>query len=178
MGLRSGRAGDSVRSESARRTRVEIRHIQKSLSWSGEVPDRICRYIPRRHSAPHSQRRVPEMQTTGSGSGHEKRPKLRSGFESDISDLYPMRVLLVDDGGDTPGILEHLSDGIGAGRYIVTRASTIADGYGEMVNEAHDVYIVDHHIGARTGFDLLARANAEGLQLPIVFVAAEGDHRS
>ncbi|HZJ48510.1 MAG TPA: response regulator [Acidimicrobiia bacterium] len=118
------------------------------------------------------------MQTTGSGSGHEERSKLSPGLDSDVSDLYPMRVLLVDDGGDTPGILEHLSDGIGAGRYIVTRASTIADGYGEMVNEAHDVYIVDHHIGARTGFDLLARANAEGLQLPIVFVAAEGDHRS
>jgi len=113
------------------------------------------------------------MLSNDSGPVYEDRPAPDSSHRSD---LYPMRVLVIYDGEEMPGILRHLSDGIEDGKYVVTRASTIADGFGEMVTEVHDAYIVGHHVGAKTGFELLDRVNAEGLRLPIVFVAAEGDH--
>ncbi len=62
------------------------------------------------------------------------------------------------------------------GRYILDRVTNSADGFRAIVADEHDVYVVDHHVGTRTGFDLLSWANAGGLQVPIVFVAGSGDH--
>lgn len=99
-----------------------------------------------------------------------------SSVGSDSNGLPPLRVLIVDDGAAMPGVLRQLSDGIQSGRYVVDRAATLADGFGAIVASEHDVCVVDHHIGARTGFDLLARVTAEGLHVPIVFVTEPGDH--
>ncbi|MEA3502472.1 MAG: response regulator [Actinomycetota bacterium] len=92
--------------------------------------------------------------------------------------LYPLRVLVVDDGADTSGVLRQLTDGTGSGRYVVERATTIADGFEAIVSGEHDVCVVDHHIGVRTGFDLLARVGAEDVHVPVVFIAGSGDHGS
>lgn len=92
------------------------------------------------------------------------------------NDAGPLRVLIVDDGGTMPGVLQQLTDGIENGRYVVERATTLADAFGAIVGNEHDVCVVDHHIGTRTGFDLLSRITDEGLHVPIVFVAEPGDH--
>jgi two-component system sensor histidine kinase/response regulator len=114
--------------------------------------------------------------TTDSASDQTDRatPEPPGGPES--SDGRPLRVLIVDDGNAMPGILRQLSDGIAAGRYIIDRASTLAEGFEAIVDEDHDVCILDHHIGVRTGFDLLSRLSDEGLQTPIIFVTESGDH--
>jgi CheY-like chemotaxis protein len=45
-----------------------------------------------------------------------------------------------------------------------------------MENGDHDVYVVDHLVGTRTGFDLLSWVKTRGLRVPIVFVSGSNDH--
>ncbi len=111
-----------------------------------------------------------------SASDQPDRATSESPVESDSTNLRPLRVLIVGDGDAMPGVLQQLANGIESGHYIVDRATTLADGFGAILGETHDVCVVDHHIGARTGFDLLARITDEGLHVPIVFVAEPGDH--
>lgn len=113
---------------------------------------------------------------TDSASDQSDRATSEPPVESESTHLRPLRVLIVDDGDAMPGVLQQLADGIESGRYVVDRATTLADGFGAILGEAHDVCVVDHHIGARTGFDLLARISDEGVHIPIVFVAEPGDH--
>ena len=96
--------------------------------------------------------------------------------ESELHDVPPLRVLLVGDGAAMPHIRQRLEPGIEAGRYMVQQVETIADGFGAIVAGDSDVYIVDHYVGVRTGFDLLARISEDGIKAPIVFVAGTGDH--
>ncbi|MEA3510439.1 MAG: response regulator, partial [Actinomycetota bacterium] len=111
-----------------------------------------------------------------SASDQPDRPTSEPPVEPESTNLRPLRVLIVDDGDAMPRVLQHLADGIESGHYIVDRATTLADGFGAIAGETHDVCVVDHHIGARTGFDLLSRISDEGLPIPIVFVAEPGDH--
>ena len=87
-----------------------------------------------------------------------------------------LRVLLVGDSSAMPQVRQFLEDGIGEGRYEVQQVDTIADAFGSIVAAESDVYVVDHHVGVRTGFDLLARISEDGIKVPIVFVAGAGDH--
>ncbi len=87
-----------------------------------------------------------------------------------------MRILIVDDGAEMPAVLQHLADDLDSGMCTVERAFTVADGFGVLIGDGPDVCIVDHHVGTRTGFDLLARIHAEGLHIPIIFVVGSGDH--
>ncbi len=90
--------------------------------------------------------------------------------------LYPLRVLLIDDGDARSHTYRRLSDREQDGMYIVDRVTTAADGFGAIAADEHDVYVVDHHVGTRTGFDLLSWVTAGGMQIPIVFVSGPGDH--
>ena len=114
--------------------------------------------------------------TTDSGSDQTDRTTSESPTGTEPNGVRPLRVLIVDDGDTMPGVLRQLADGIETGRYVVERATTLADGFGAIIGGEHDVCVVDHHIGVRTGFDLLARVADEDLHIPIVFVAEPGDH--
>jgi CheY-like chemotaxis protein len=69
-----------------------------------------------------------------------------------------------------------LDEGIAGSSYVVEQVSTLADAFGSIIANEYDAYVVDHYVGARTGFDLLTRVAEEGIQTPVVFVAGAGDH--
>ena len=96
--------------------------------------------------------------------------------QADSHEVPALRVLLVGDGAAMPQIRQHLTDDANEGRYQVQQVATIADGFGAIVAAGSDVYVVDHYVGVRTGFDLLARISEDGIKAPIVFVAGAGDH--
>lgn len=69
-----------------------------------------------------------------------------------------------------------MSSGVDAGRYVLERVITPMDAFDVIDYEGHDVYVVDHLVGARTGFDVLSWVKAGGASIPIVFVAGPDDH--
>ncbi|RLE15431.1 MAG: hypothetical protein DRJ28_04165 [Actinobacteria bacterium] len=87
-----------------------------------------------------------------------------------------MRVLLIDDGAAESLTFRRLTGADDAGRYVVDRVSTQGDACEAMEDGDHDVYVVDHLVGTRTGFDLLSWVKTRGLRLPIVFVSGSNDH--
>lgn len=116
------------------------------------------------------------MQDTSSGADPVSGPDPGSEPESVLDEHSALRVLLVGDGAAMPRIQQILNDGIDASRYVVEQVGTLADGFGAIIANEYDVYVVDHYVGVRTGFDLLARITEEGVQAPVVFVAGAGDH--
>jgi two-component system sensor histidine kinase/response regulator len=117
-----------------------------------------------------------QKHTTNSASNQTDRTASEPPVGPASSDVRPLRVLIVDDGDAMSWVLQQLTDGIADGRYVIARATTLADAFGAIAGGDHDVCVVDHHIGVRTGFDLLSRLADEGLHVPIIFVAEPGDH--
>jgi len=116
------------------------------------------------------------MQVTDPGSEPIGEPIPDYSHRSGTDNHGPVRVLLVGDGAAMPKIRQRLVDGVTDGRYEVDGVETLADGFGAIVAAEYDVYVVDHYVGVRTGFDLLARIYEEGIKAPIVFVAGASDH--
>ena len=116
------------------------------------------------------------MRATDPGSEPIGEPIPGDTHGSRTGNQRPVRVLLVGDGAAMPKIHQRLADGVAEGRYDVDSVETLPDGFGAIVAAEHDVYVVDHYVGVRTGFDLLARINEEGIKAPIVFVAGASDH--
>jgi CheY-like chemotaxis protein len=110
------------------------------------------------------------------GSRLGNRLKSDSERPESADDLYPMRVLLIDDGGANSPAFRRLVDAGPKGRYVVDRAGAENDAYDAIRSGDHDVYVVDHLVGARTGFDLLSWLKTTGLRKPIVFVSGSNDH--
>jgi two-component system, sensor histidine kinase and response regulator len=115
-----------------------------------------------------------ESTTSDSEPGDESIPE--PSTESTFGASLPLRALLVGDGPAMPKIEQRMSAGIDQGRYIVDHVETLADAFGAILNSEYDVYVVDHYVGPRTGFDLLARITEEDLRVPVVFVAGSSDH--
>ncbi len=117
-----------------------------------------------------------QKHTTGFASNQTDRTASEPPVGPASNDVRPLRVLIVDDGDAMSWVFQQLTDGIADGRYVIARATTLADAFGAIAGGDHDVCVVDHHIGVRTGFDLLSRLADEGLHVPIIFVAEPGDH--
>jgi two-component system sensor histidine kinase/response regulator len=117
-----------------------------------------------------------QKHTTGFASNQTDRTASEPPVGPASNDVRPLRVLIVDDGDAMSWVLQQLTDGIADGHYVIARATTLADAFGAIAGGDHDVCVVDHHIGVRTGFDLLSRLADEGLHVPIIFVAEPGDH--
>ncbi|MDB6059239.1 MAG: pleC 4, partial [Verrucomicrobiales bacterium] len=47
--------------------------------------------------------------------------------------------------------------------YEIEWAPNYDDGLAQMREQRHDVYLLDHYLGAKTGLDLLREANELGL---------------
>ena len=145
---------------------------EEPLNFQGAGAD-----IPLQESTANDRTRN-HVSTESPTADHDPTDDAGSGNASQRSsnDGPALRVLLVGDGAAMPKIRLHLDDGVNAGLYQVHQVDTIADGFGAIVAAESDVYVVDHHVGARTGFDLLTRIAEDGIKVPIVFVAGAGDH--
>jgi len=110
------------------------------------------------------------------GSRLGERLRSESVRSETTDDLYPMRVLLIDDGGADSPAHQRLTGAESSGKYIVDRVGAQDDAYEAIRSGDHDVYVVDHLVGALTGFDLLSWLKTTGLRIPIVFVSGSKDH--
>jgi FixJ family two-component response regulator len=89
-------------------------------------------------------------------------------------DNYPIRVLLIDDDQDDYTILRDLFLEIEAEKFRLEWVATYDDAIEPMVNNKHDVFLVDYHLGERNGLELLNEAAKNGCKGPIILLTGKG----
>lgn len=116
------------------------------------------------------------MHSIGSEPERKHRSLPEPSVESDSGNIPALRILLVDDGAETSSTFRRLSKGVRIGKYVVETVAAKQDGFRDIDTDEYDVYVLDHRVGARTGFDFLSWILAGGRRAPIVFVAGPSDH--
>src|SRR5512140_3433411 len=86
----------------------------------------------------------------------------------------PIRVLLVDDDEDEFLITRDLFSEMGRA-YTLEWVRSYDEALAEMRRDCRDAYLVDYHLGARTGVELLREAKALGCRSPILILTGAGD---
>jgi diguanylate cyclase (GGDEF)-like protein/PAS domain S-box-containing protein len=87
----------------------------------------------------------------------------------------PVKVLLIDDDEDDHVLTRDLLAGIGRERFHLDWADSYDAGLTAMRARAHDVYLLDYHLGERNGLELLHRAMEEGHKAPIIMLTGLDD---
>ena len=85
-----------------------------------------------------------------------------------------VRVLLVDDDEDEYFITRDLFAEIDRG-YELTWVCTYDEARDKMLDASYDAYLVDYHLGAQTGLELLRDVKAAGCRAPILILTGAGD---
>lgn len=90
--------------------------------------------------------------------------------------LRTLRVLLVDDDEDDRLLTQALLRRVPETRYEIDLARSWEEGQAGLMAGAHDVYILDYAMGARTGLDLLRDLGSERASVtPIIFLTGTGN---
>lgn len=87
----------------------------------------------------------------------------------------PIRVLLIDDDEDEFHLTRQLLDEVEGQRFCLDWVSRYEEGLEAIGRNAHDVYLLDYRLGARTGLELLREAIARGAQAPFILLTGKGD---
>lgn len=86
-----------------------------------------------------------------------------------------INILLIDDDEDDFLITQdHLSD-FEERRYVLDWRDTYQGGLDAIQRAEHDVYLLDYHLGVRSGIDLLREAIRLGVHRPIIMLTGLGD---
>jgi diguanylate cyclase (GGDEF)-like protein len=87
-----------------------------------------------------------------------------------------INILFIDDDEDDYLLLrEYLMELDGQAKYVLDWAQTYQAGLTQIQRANHDIYLVDHYLGAFSGLDLLKEAIQAGCQAPIIMVTGQSD---
>lgn len=87
----------------------------------------------------------------------------------------PIRVLLVEDDEDDFVLARGIFGEIGSAAYTLEWARSCEQAMERIVAREHDVYLIDYHLGARTGIDLLRDAQMISIKAPIIILTGQGE---
>ncbi|HEX7183156.1 MAG TPA: EAL domain-containing protein [Thermoanaerobaculia bacterium] len=87
----------------------------------------------------------------------------------------PIRVLLIDDDEDDHVLARDLLEEIGKDRYRLDWEPGCDAALQAIRAQAHDVYLLDYHLGERTGLEILREAIDGGCRAPIIMLTGLGD---
>ena len=85
-----------------------------------------------------------------------------------------IKVLLVEDDEDDFVIIETLLKEVGELSIALDWESDSDEAIKKIVEQDHDVYVIDYRLGARTGLELLTEARAMGVDKPFVLLTGLG----
>jgi diguanylate cyclase (GGDEF)-like protein len=92
------------------------------------------------------------------------------------SDPKTIRILLIDDDQDDYHILrDDLLQISGKAKYALDWVNSYQGGLEQILRCEHDIYLVDHYLGADSGLDLLQEAIQAGCQEPIIMITGRSD---
>ena len=86
----------------------------------------------------------------------------------------PLRVLLVEDDEEDYMITRDLFEEIPDHRYNIEWIDTYESALPVILEQRHDVYMLDYHLGARDGLELLSEALAAGCRAPMIMLTGQG----
>ncbi len=86
-----------------------------------------------------------------------------------------IRVLLVDDDEDDYILTKYLFDDFKDNRYQLDWTSSYDQALCAMEAGDYNIYLVDYHLGAKNGLDLLRQAISDGCKAPIVLLTGQDD---
>ena len=89
-----------------------------------------------------------------------------------------LSVLLVDDDEDEFVLLRQLLDEVAETKYRLDWVATYREGLESILRQDHDVYLVDHRLGAGTGLALIEEVVQRGCRAPMVLVTGQGDRET
>ncbi|WP_215618332.1 EAL domain-containing protein [Leptothoe kymatousa] len=86
------------------------------------------------------------------------------------------KVLLIDDDSDDYIVTRDLLEEAEQASFELTWIDTYQAGLEALYADRHDVYLLDYHLGAETGLDLLQAAVESGLRKPIILLTGFGNY--
>jgi len=87
-----------------------------------------------------------------------------------------IRILLIEDDEDDYLILrDYLFDIDSQAKYALDWVQSYQAGIEQIEHAEHDIYLVDHYLGAESGLDLLQEAFQAGCQEPIIIITGRSD---
>ncbi len=87
----------------------------------------------------------------------------------------PYRILIVDDDEEDYLLLTDYIAELGEDEYSFEWASSFSEGARKMQEARHDIYLIDHWLGAGTGIDLIKDATSKGCQTPKILLTGVGN---
>ena len=87
-----------------------------------------------------------------------------------------VRILLVDDDEDYHVIARDLLAEIQETHFEMTAVTTYDEAVRAIGSQRHDVCLIDYHLGARDGLELIREAVAQGCRAPLILMTGQGDH--
>jgi diguanylate cyclase (GGDEF)-like protein len=90
----------------------------------------------------------------------------------------PIRVLLVEDDEDDYLLTCELLDDGYDGRVRIEWASTYEEGLALLAEARHDVALLDHNLGSRTGIELLLEAGGSVCPVPVIMLTGQSDRET
>ena len=86
-----------------------------------------------------------------------------------------VKVLLIDDDRDSFYITKGLLSQVGDAVYEVQWIDNYEAGLEMLLKGRHDACLLDYHLGARNGLELLRQAIGENCRIPIILLTGQGD---
>ncbi|MBI5741110.1 MAG: EAL domain-containing protein [Nitrospirae bacterium] len=86
-----------------------------------------------------------------------------------------VKILLVDDDEDDYIMTRDLISEIEGTRYELTWVTTYDKALEAIDGKNHDIYLVDFHLGERSGLELLREASEKGCRAPIIILTGQAD---
>jgi diguanylate cyclase (GGDEF)-like protein len=90
----------------------------------------------------------------------------------------PIRILLVEDDEDDYWLTCELLDDGYDGRVRIDWANTFEAGLALLAEARHDVALLDHNLGNRTGIELLRQAGGSACPVPVIMLTGQSDRET
>ncbi|HMC28361.1 MAG TPA: PAS domain S-box protein, partial [Verrucomicrobiae bacterium] len=93
-----------------------------------------------------------------------------------MNSLDPLKVLLVEDDEDDYVLTRGLFNEMKGPRLQIDWIANFDQGLSTMIENQHDVCLVDYRLGARNGVELLREAVERGCTAPVILLTGQGEH--
>ena len=92
-----------------------------------------------------------------------------------MSEPKPLRILLIDDDEATFVITRELLREINGRPVELDWTGEAAEGYDLILNDEHEVFLIDYRLGSEDGLELLRRAREAGCKAPMLILTGQTD---